>query len=69
MISSRIPQDSVIRVFFNLFINDLMLEVSSEVTKFADNTKLCRAIRIREDCELLQRDLSKVDECPSMWQM
>ena len=45
-------------VLFNLFINDLETGISSEVAKFADDTKLFRVAKTRRDCEELQKDLS-----------
>ena len=39
------------------------------MAKFADDTKLFRVVKTREDCEALQRDLSKMGEWASTWQM
>lgn len=36
----------------------MIWRVSSEVTQFADYAKLVRDVRTREDCKVLQRDLS-----------
>ena len=70
VVSSGVPQGSVLGpMLFNLFINDLELGLSSEVAKFADDTKLFRVVKAREDCEALQRDLSRLEEWASMWQM
>ena len=51
------------------FINDLELGVSSEAAKFADDTKLFKVVTTQRDCEELQRDLSKLGEWASKWQM
>ena len=56
-------------ILFNLFINDLELGVNSEVAKFADDTKLFKVDTTQRDCEELQRDLSKLGEWASKWQI
>ena len=67
---SGVPQGSVLGpVLFNLFINDLETGINSEVAKFADDTKLFHVVKTREDCEELQKDLSKLGEWATKWQM
>ena len=69
-VRSGVPQGSVLGpVLFNLFINDMESGLSSEVAKFADDTKLFRVVKTRRDCEELQKDLSKLEEWAAKWQM
>ena len=56
-------------VLFNLFINDLETGISSEVAKFADDTKLFWEVKTGRDWEELQKDLSKLGEWAAKWQM
>ena len=56
-------------ILFKLFIKDLELGVSSEVAKFANDTKLFKAVKTKRDCEEHQSDLSKLGEWGSKWQM
>lgn len=41
----------------------------SKIATFADDTKLFQLIRTREDCEVLQRDLYKLGEWVTQWQI
>ena len=69
-VKSGVPQGSVLQpMLFNLFINDLETGISSEVAKFADDTKHFQVVRIRRDCEELQKDLFKLGEWAVKWQM
>ena len=69
-VKSSVPQGSVLGpVLFSLFINDLKIGISSEVVKFADDTKLFQVVKTRRDCEELQKDLSKLAEWAAKWQM
>uniref|UniRef100_K7F105 Reverse transcriptase domain-containing protein n=1 Tax=Pelodiscus sinensis TaxID=13735 RepID=K7F105_PELSI len=69
-VTSGVPQGSVLGpILFNLFINDLEKGVSSEVVKFADDTKLFRIVKTEADCEGLQEDLTKLSEWATKWQM
>ena len=56
-------------ILFNLLINDLELGVTSEVATFEDDTKLLKVVKTQRDYEELQRDLSKLGEWASKWQM
>uniref|UniRef100_K7F1Z4 Reverse transcriptase domain-containing protein n=1 Tax=Pelodiscus sinensis TaxID=13735 RepID=K7F1Z4_PELSI len=69
-VTSGVPQGSVLGpILFNLFINDLEKGVSSEVVKFADDTKLFRIVKPEADCEGLQEDLTKLSDWATKWQM
>ncbi|CAM4597179.1 unnamed protein product [Lepidochelys olivacea] len=66
-VNSGVPQGSVLGpVLFNIFINDLEKRVNSEVAKFADDIKL---VKTQADCEELQKDLSKLSDWATKWQM
>ncbi|CAM4413494.1 unnamed protein product, partial [Caretta caretta] len=69
-VTSGVPQGSVLGpILFNLFINDLEKGVNSEVEKFADDTKLLKIVKTTEDCEELQKDLTKLSDWAKKWQM
>uniref|UniRef100_A0A452HI16 Reverse transcriptase domain-containing protein n=1 Tax=Gopherus agassizii TaxID=38772 RepID=A0A452HI16_9SAUR len=69
-VTSGVPQESVLGpIQFNLFINDLEKGVNSEVAKFADDTKLLKIVKAKADCEELQKDLTKLSDWATKWQM
>ncbi|EMP36995.1 hypothetical protein UY3_05796, partial [Chelonia mydas] len=43
--------------------------VNSEVAKFEDDTKLLKIVKSQADCEELQKDLSKLGDWATKWQM
>ncbi|CAM4653692.1 unnamed protein product [Lepidochelys kempii] len=69
-VTSGVPQGSVLGpILFNLFIKDLEKGVNSEVAKFADDTKLLKIVKTKADCEELQKDLTKLSDWATKWQM
>uniref|UniRef100_A0A8C4XYG1 Reverse transcriptase domain-containing protein n=1 Tax=Gopherus evgoodei TaxID=1825980 RepID=A0A8C4XYG1_9SAUR len=69
-VTSVVPQGSVLGpILFNLFINDLERGVNSEMAKFADDTKLLKIVKTKADCEELQKDLTKLSDWATKWQM
>ena len=57
-VKSRVPQGSVLGpVLFLIYINDIDDVVSSNILKFADETKLYRAVTNQDDIEILRSDL------------
>uniref|UniRef100_A0A803JMQ3 Reverse transcriptase domain-containing protein n=1 Tax=Xenopus tropicalis TaxID=8364 RepID=A0A803JMQ3_XENTR len=67
---SGFPQGSVLGpLLFNLFINDLGEGIMSNVSVFADDTKLCRPVNSIQDVTSLQQDLDQLAIWAAKWQM
>ena len=63
------PGIGVGSVLFLVFIDDLEEGLSSDVLKFADDTKIFRRVDSEEDRGALQRDLDRLVNWSEVWQM
>src|SRR5688572_8161057 len=68
-VTSGVPQGSVLGpVLFLVYINDLDSNIISKLSKFADDTKLCKNVSNLEDVLLLQRDFDSLHKWATNWQ-
>jgi len=66
---SGVLQGSVLGpLLFLIFINDLDKDISSNMLKFADDTKIFKEVRNSTDCSRLQADLDKLVLWAQKWQ-
>ena len=69
-VSSGVPQGSVLGpVLFLIYINDIDIDLISKLSKFADDTKVCKSVSNGRDREVIQADLDKLHEWSVQWQM
>ena len=69
-VESGVPQGSVLGpTLFNLYINDLPLNINSRVRLFADDTFCHRPTKTSQDQEVLQNDINKLVEWEAKWKM
>ena len=68
--NQNVPQGSVLGpLLFVIYINDLEAGISSDISKFPDDTKIARAVRNIEDTRRLQEDLNRLQDWSEKWKM
>ena len=64
------PQGSVLGpVLFLVYINDIDIGLITKLSKFADDSKLCKNVCLDSDRDALQQDLNRLYEWSQQWQM
>ena len=67
-VTSGVPQGSVMGpILFLVYINDLVNELESTASLFADDAKIYRTIRTEEDISALRRDMQRLDDWSEKW--
>ena len=67
---SGVPQGTVLGpLLFSLYINDISLDVESEIRLFADECVCVREIKDEEDTIKLQRDIDRLGSWARKWGM
>lgn len=56
-------------MLFNIFINDIVDEIKSEIRLFADDCVCYRPIENVQDCEQLQKDIDHLTSWAKKWYM
>ena len=69
-VSSGVPQGSVLGpLLFIIYINDLDCGITSDISKFADDTKIGRLVKSDIDIKTLQEELNGLHEWSNKWMM
>ena len=69
-VTSGVPQGSVLGpTLFLIYINDIDINMSSTISKFADDTKIGSSVLRVEDCEKVQADLDRLSDWSEKWLM
>ena len=66
----HVPQGSILGpLLFLLYVNDITTNIGSATRLFADDCTLYRSVTRREDCILLQDDLTRIYSWSQTWQL
>ena len=60
--SSGVPQESILGpLLFNIYVNDIESNISSNISLYADDLKLRRTLNDIADCSILQDDINRIE--------
>ena len=69
-VTSGVPQGSVLGpILFIVYSYDLDTDITSNISKFADDTKIRSRVDKKSGCQSLQNDLNKIITWSKTWQM
>jgi len=70
-VTSGVPHGSVLgSVLFLIYINDLATDIyNKSVLNFADDTKIFAVCNDKQECAVLQNDITKLEKWANVWQM
>lgn len=69
-VTSGVPQGSVLGpLLFIVYVDDLQADLSGNILKFADDTKIYREVQTKSDCTKLQQDLQRLSDWVETWKM
>ena len=67
---SGVPQGTVLGpLMFLTYINDITLNLTSQIKLIADHALLFRPIKSEKDCKSLQKDLNALETWLKRWKM
>ena len=70
MVTSGVPQGAVLApVMFLIYINDMTEGMESYMNMFADDAKLLKRVRGKEDCDSIQVDLDRIYNWSVKWEV
>ena len=69
-VKSGVPQGTVLGpLLFSIYMNDIVDCVDSEIRLFADDCVCYRIINGKNDCDILQKDINKLEVWANTWEM
>ena len=70
IVTSGVPQGLVLGpLLFIIYINNFETEINSNISKFADDTKIGRPVKNIDDARMLRDNLNRLYEGSEKWQM
>ena len=69
-VTSGVPQGSVLGpVLLTIYINDIDLDITNVISKFADDTKIGGKVKTQDDRDSIQNDIHRINMWSDTWLM